>query len=335
MWISSGGSSVRTVRNGTPDCGIARRNRSCPISRSPGWQVLGGDETETSLCCALIHDPDLLILDEPTTGVDPLSRRQFWELDRPHQRTATGLTVIVATAYMEEAERFSWLVDDGRRPDTRRRLPGEPKAQTGTDDARADFINLLPGRGGALRHRGRGDPAGCAGPPHRSNRAYKKIRRLRCCEQRELQNRAWRNLWLFGLERMRQEHNDEDAHRSAAGDEGEARLFGPAGCERHGNARAHRLHVAGLFALRRTHGATEPGFACPSVPHPRGPAAARIRNPRTVWNSTLFDELPKLPLGVRQRLRLPSPSSTSRRSSSSMSPLRASIRWPGSSSGGT
>ena len=77
------------------------------------------------LCCALIHDPDLLILDEPTTGVDPLSRRQFWELiDRIRARRA-GMSVLVATAYMEEAERFDWLVamDAGRswRPARRRR----------------------------------------------------------------------------------------------------------------------------------------------------------------------------------------------------------------------
>ena len=55
------------------------------------------------LCCALIHDLDLLILDEPTTGVDPLSRRQFWRLIDRIRARRTGMSVMVATAYMVEA----------------------------------------------------------------------------------------------------------------------------------------------------------------------------------------------------------------------------------------
>ena len=62
------------------------------------------------LCCALIHDPDLLILDEPTTGIDPLSRRQFWELIDRIRARRPGMSVLVSTAYMEEAQTFDWLV---------------------------------------------------------------------------------------------------------------------------------------------------------------------------------------------------------------------------------
>jgi ribosome-dependent ATPase len=81
-----------------------------PFPDRPAGKLSGGMKQKLCLCCALIHDPDLLILDEPTTGVDPLSRRQFWELvdqirvDRPH------MSVLVATAYMEEAAQFDWLV---------------------------------------------------------------------------------------------------------------------------------------------------------------------------------------------------------------------------------
>lgn len=79
-------------------------------------KLSGGMKQKLGLCCALVHDPDLLILDEPTTGVDPLSRRQFWELIARIRAERPGMTLLVATAYMEEAERFEHIVaiDEGR-----------------------------------------------------------------------------------------------------------------------------------------------------------------------------------------------------------------------------
>ena len=79
-------------------------------------KLSGGMKQKASLCCALVHSPDLLILDEPTTGVDPLSRRQFWALVRDLQRETAGMTVLVATAYIEEAEPFAqlWAMDAGK-----------------------------------------------------------------------------------------------------------------------------------------------------------------------------------------------------------------------------
>ena len=62
------------------------------------------------LCCALMHNPDVLIMDEPTTGVDPLSRRHFWELVKDISTHHAGMSIIIATAYMEEAEHLDWLV---------------------------------------------------------------------------------------------------------------------------------------------------------------------------------------------------------------------------------
>src|SRR5271165_4062880 len=82
----------------------------------PAGKLSGGMKQKLSLCCALINDPDLLILDEPTTGVDPLSRGQFWDLINTIRARRPQMSVIVATAYMDEAERFDWLMamDDGK-----------------------------------------------------------------------------------------------------------------------------------------------------------------------------------------------------------------------------
>lgn len=87
-----------------------------PFPDRPAGKLSGGMKQKLSLCCALVHEPDLLILDEPTTGVDPLSRRQFWALIDALRAERPEMTVIVATAYMEEAARFERLVamDEGR-----------------------------------------------------------------------------------------------------------------------------------------------------------------------------------------------------------------------------
>ena len=86
-----------------------------PFADRPAGKLSGGMKQKLGLCCALVHDPDLLILDEPTTGIDPLSRRQFWTLIGRIQAERPTMTVIVATAYMEEAGAFDRIVaiDDG------------------------------------------------------------------------------------------------------------------------------------------------------------------------------------------------------------------------------
>jgi ribosome-dependent ATPase len=76
------------------------------FAERPAGKLSGGMKQKLGLCCALIHDPDLLILDEPTTGVDPLSRRHFWQLIEQVRRQRPQLTLLVATAYMEEAAQF-------------------------------------------------------------------------------------------------------------------------------------------------------------------------------------------------------------------------------------
>lgn len=76
----------------------------------PAGKLSGGMKQKLGLCCALIHDPDLLILDEPTTGVDPLSRRQFWALIDRLRKSRPEMSVLVSTAYMDEAEAFDHLI---------------------------------------------------------------------------------------------------------------------------------------------------------------------------------------------------------------------------------
>src|SRR5574344_927232 len=110
----------------------------------PAGKLSGGMKQKLGLCCALIHDPDLLILDEPTTGVDPLARAQFWELIASIRRQRPGMSVLVATAYMDEAQRFDWLValDAGQVLATG--SPAQLLERTATPSLEAAFIALLP-----------------------------------------------------------------------------------------------------------------------------------------------------------------------------------------------
>lgn len=115
-----------------------------PFAARLAGKLSGGMKQKLGLCCALIHDPDLLVLDEPTTGVDPLSRRQFWELINRIRAARPGMSVIVATAYMEEAEAFDWLVAMHKGHMLAEGPPAELKRRTGADTLEQAFIRLLP-----------------------------------------------------------------------------------------------------------------------------------------------------------------------------------------------
>ena len=114
------------------------------FSDRPDKALSGGMRQKLGLCCALIHDPDFLILDEPTTGVDPLSRRQFWDLIGRMRGRHPGMSVMVATAYMEEAEHFDWLVAMNAGRILAADSPDKLKAQTGAKTIEEAFIALLP-----------------------------------------------------------------------------------------------------------------------------------------------------------------------------------------------
>lgn len=115
-----------------------------PFRDRPAGKLSGGMKQKLGLCCALIHDPQLLILDEPTTGVDPLSRAQFWELIDNIRQRQPAMSLLVATAYMEEAERFDWLVAMNAGEVLATGSAAELKAQTGSQTLEQAFIALLP-----------------------------------------------------------------------------------------------------------------------------------------------------------------------------------------------
>ncbi|WP_166171965.1 ribosome-associated ATPase/putative transporter RbbA [Acinetobacter sp. SA01] len=110
----------------------------------PAGKLSGGMKQKLGLCCSLIHDPDFLILDEPTTGVDPLARAQFWELINRIRSVRPQMSVIVATAYMDEAQGFDWLamMDEGHILQTG--SPEELLAQTDSRSLEEAYIKLLP-----------------------------------------------------------------------------------------------------------------------------------------------------------------------------------------------
>ncbi len=110
----------------------------------PAGKLSGGMKQKLGICAALIHDPDLVILDEPTTGVDPLSRRQFWELVERIRVRRPGMSVLVATAYMDEAERFDWLAAMYAGKVVAEGTPTALKARTGESSLERAFVRLLP-----------------------------------------------------------------------------------------------------------------------------------------------------------------------------------------------
>ena len=115
-----------------------------PFLARPVGKLSGGMKQKLGLCCALIHDPDLLILDEPTTGVDPLARAQFWQLIDGIRAQRPGMSVLVATAYMDEAQRFDWLIAMDAGQILAEGRPADLLQRTGAATLEAAFIALLP-----------------------------------------------------------------------------------------------------------------------------------------------------------------------------------------------
>jgi ABC-2 type transport system ATP-binding protein len=124
-------------------------SRLGPFADRLAGKLSGGMKQKLSLCCALIHQPEVLLLDEPTFGVDPISRRDLWLI--VHEMVAQGMTAVVSTAYLDEAERCDRvaLLQTGR-------LAGldSPQALQGRLAERAYTIETANARAAAQALRG-------------------------------------------------------------------------------------------------------------------------------------------------------------------------------------
>src|SRR5205823_1827243 len=136
----------------------ARRNRLLEMTQLAPFRtrladrVSGGMKQKLALACTLVHEPDLIVLDEPTTGVDPVSRREFWKL--LSEFLSQGITIVMATPYLDEAERCTRvaLLSEGRllaldRPAAlRATLPGQLYEVIVREHRRAiDVMKKIPG----------------------------------------------------------------------------------------------------------------------------------------------------------------------------------------------
>ena len=139
----------------------ARRDRLLELTQLTPFRtrladrLSGGMKQKLALACTLVHEPALIVLDEPTTGVDPVSRREFWKL--LSEFLAQGITIVMATPYLDEAERCARvaLLHEGRllaldRPGAlRATLPGALFEVIAADHRRAaEMLTRIPGVAG-------------------------------------------------------------------------------------------------------------------------------------------------------------------------------------------
>ena len=223
-----------------------------PFPGRPAGKLSGGMKQKVSLCGALVHEPDLLILDEPTTGVDPLSRRQFWSLIDDIRAVRPSMSVMISTAYMDEAAALGLDRRHGRRARARDRHAERADGADGNERPR-EVLRPPAARGKAQRPR-RSDhsaaPGGQGRNRHRRQGTDAPLRRFRRGRPCDLDDRARRNLRLPRLQRLRQVDDDEDAHRPAAAHRRKRDAVRPLGRSgQHRGAQNHRLYDAGLLAL--------------------------------------------------------------------------------------
>ena len=267
----------------------AREPRICDLLESTGLapfkdraakQLSGGMRQKLGLCCALVHDPDLLILDEPTTGVDPLSRRQFWDLIARMREQRPDMTVIVSTAYMEEAERFELAGrDECGGHSGQRYTSGDYGARQDARRWEASFVALLPAaaRAGHLTLHIPPRSAIEAEPAIVARELTRRFGDFTAADRVSFTIARGEIFGFVGSNGCGKTTTMKMLTGLLPATAGEAILFGhPVNAHECRAASACRLYVAVIFALYGTDGAAEPGSACSAVSPAAGLRPSRI-----------------------------------------------------------
>jgi ABC-2 type transport system ATP-binding protein len=120
---------------------LLRMTRMEPFASRPAGKLSGGMKQKLALMCTLLHRPRILFLDEPTNGVDPVSRRDFWAI--LYQLLQDGITIFMTTSYLDEAERCNrvGLLHKGKM--VRCSTPEVMKAETGSTSMEGAFIKTI------------------------------------------------------------------------------------------------------------------------------------------------------------------------------------------------
>lgn len=120
---------------------LLRMTRMEPFRDRQAGRLSGGMKQKLALMCTLLHKPQILFLDEPTNGVDPVSRRDFWAI--LYQLLKDGITIFMTTAYLDEAERCNRVGLMHRGKLIRCATPEVMKRETGTATLEAAFIKTI------------------------------------------------------------------------------------------------------------------------------------------------------------------------------------------------
>src|SRR5205823_5242589 len=129
--------------------GLLRMTRMEPFRARAAGKLSGGMKQKLALMCTLLHKPDILFLDEPTNGVDPVSRRDFWAI--LYELLKDGITIFMTTAYLDEAERCNrvGLIHKGRL--IRCSAPEVMKRELGAANLEEAFIKAIHAEEGVVR----------------------------------------------------------------------------------------------------------------------------------------------------------------------------------------